>query len=79
MLLSEHTDDLATLYEEGRDADFFRSKAELISKLSHYVQDDALRQSIAEAGCRRVWTDGHDVVSRMRELLVRIEELKSRI
>lgn len=79
MLLSEYSNDLATLYEEGRDADFFRSKEELIKKLRRYVQDDLLRRSIAEAGCRRVWADGHDVVSRMGQLLVRIEELKSRI
>jgi spore maturation protein CgeB len=79
MLLSEHSDDLATLYEEGREADFFRSKEELIKKLRRYVQDDLLRNSIAEAGYRRVLADGHDVISRMSQFLVRIEKLKSEI
>jgi spore maturation protein CgeB len=79
MLFSQYTDDLATLYEEGREADFFRSKEELIDKLRRYVHDDLLRRSISEAGQRRVWKDGHDVVSRMRRLLVWIEELKLRI
>jgi spore maturation protein CgeB len=78
MLFSEYTDDLATLYEEGRDIDFFRSKEELIDKLRRYVQDDLLRQSIAEAGYRRVWADGHDVVSRMRQWLIWAEELRAR-
>ncbi len=78
MLLSEYSDDLATLYKEGHEADFFRTKEELVEKLLRYIQDDFLRQSTAEAGYRRVVTDGHDVVSRMRQLLSWIEELKGR-
>jgi spore maturation protein CgeB len=78
MLLSEYTDDLATLYEEGRDIGFFRSKEELVFNVRRYVQDDALRQSVAEAGYRRVWAGGHDVVSRMRQWLIWAEELRTR-
>jgi spore maturation protein CgeB len=76
VLLSEYSDDLATLYEEGREADFFRSKEELVLKLRRYVQDVALQQSVAEAGYRRVWADGHDVVSRMGQVVIWTNEMK---
>ncbi|MEJ2671402.1 MAG: glycosyltransferase [Deltaproteobacteria bacterium] len=76
MLLSEYTDDLATLYVEGEEAEFFRSKQELIAKLRRYVADEALRRRVAEAGYRRVVADGHDVVSRMRQVITWVNELR---
>jgi spore maturation protein CgeB len=75
MLLSEYSDDLATLYIEGVEAEFFRSKDELIDKLNRYVPNEALRQNVAEAGYRRVMADGHDVLSRMRQVISWVNEL----
>ncbi|MFH0798560.1 MAG: glycosyltransferase [Pseudomonadota bacterium] len=75
MMLSEYSDDLATMYKEGRDVEFFRSREELVAKLRRYVHDDPLRQSVAAAGFKRAWEDGHDVVSRMRQLLVWINDV----
>ncbi len=69
MMLSEHSDDLATLFAEGRDADYFRSTEELISKLTLYVGDENLRRAVAQAGRLRVKADGHDLESRLRDLL----------
>ncbi len=68
-MLSEYSEDLSGLYREGLEADFFRSKQELIEKLRVYLSDDDRRKSVAEAGYQRVRTDGHDVVSRMRQVL----------
>lgn len=76
MMLSEYTDDLASLFREGVEADFFRSPDELIAKLRLYINDDTLRQTVAEAGYRRVYADGHDVVSRMRQMLNWVQEIK---
>lgn len=69
LMLSEFSDDLASLFAPGVDADYFRDPAELIAKLRLYVNDDARRQAVAAAGLQRVWADGHDVVSRIRALL----------
>jgi hypothetical protein len=69
MMLCEYSQDAASLFTEGRDADYFRDKAELIDKLRRYLGDDVLRRSVAQSGLRRVHADGHDVVSRMRRLL----------
>jgi spore maturation protein CgeB len=76
MLLSEYTEDLATLYTEGVEAEFFRSNDELIVKLQRYVSDEALRLRVAEAGYQRVVADKHDVISRMRQVLAWVNEIR---
>jgi spore maturation protein CgeB len=76
MLLSEYSDDLATLYREGVEAEFFRSPQELTAKLRRYVPDEARRRSVAEAGYRRVVADGHDVISRMGQVITWVNELR---
>lgn len=67
--LSEYTDDLATLFEEEQEIVFFRSPEELVDKAQFYLRHDALRERIALAGQRRIWSDSHDVNSRMQEVL----------
>ncbi len=78
LLLSEYSDDLASLFEEAVDAEYFRSREEFRSKLRHYLVDaEAARVRVAQAGCLRVSRDGHDVVSRMREVVLQIEEIRN--
>lgn len=79
LLLSEYSDDLATLYQEGVEADFFRTKEELIQKLKRYIENDQLRHSVAEAGYYRIIHDGHDVISRMQQVLEWVYQFKSDI
>lgn len=74
-LLSEYSDDLATLFVEGVEAELFRDRDELLATIGHYLADDEARQAVAAAGRRRVVADGHDVVSRMAEALQAIEEV----
>ena len=76
VLVSEHSDELATLYNSGVEADFFKSKQELIQILHRYVNNEAYRKSVAEAGYARVVADGHDVISRMKKGLKWLEEIK---
>ena len=69
LMLSEYSDDLATLFVEGREADYFRSREEMIHKLRLYLDDKEQRESVARAGLLRMTRDGHDVKSRMADLL----------
>lgn len=64
-MLSQYTDDLASLFQPGKEALYFKNVAELLEKLKLLIDDPRLQESIAEAGFRRVWADGHDVRSRM--------------
>ncbi|WP_084201359.1 CgeB family protein [Geobacter pickeringii] len=75
-MLAEYSDDLASMYREGVETEFFRSKDELINKLHHYLADDEARLAIAAAGKHRVNEDGHDVVSRVKQVLSWVAEVK---
>ncbi|MDA8117002.1 MAG: glycosyltransferase [Actinomycetota bacterium] len=76
MMLSEYSDDLASLYLEGVEAAFFRTPAELVAKLASYLADDRRRESVAAGGYRRVWADGHDVLSRTKALVGWVSALR---
>ena len=76
VLLSEYTDDLAGLYAPDKEAVYFRDEIELMEKLELYLGDDARRIEVAHAGHQRVQADGHDVVSRMRQVVAWIAECR---
>jgi spore maturation protein CgeB len=69
LLLSEYSDDLASLYRAGEEADFFKNKEEMIQKIKIYLGNDELRRRVAENGNKRAIIDGHDIVSRMAKVL----------
>jgi hypothetical protein len=73
MLLSEYSDDMASLYSVGKEAEFFKSKQEMIDKVKLYLKDDNLRRRVAAAGQQRVINDGHDIVSRMARVIEQVE------
>jgi hypothetical protein len=77
LLLSEYSDELASLFRAGEEADFFKSKEELIQKLRLYVDNGPLCKFVAQAGYDRVYADGHDVVSRMKQVLEWVEQSKA--
>ncbi|NQV69334.1 MAG: glycosyltransferase family 1 protein [Pseudohongiella sp.] len=65
-MLSQYTDDLASLFKPGEEALYFESAKELLAKLRVLVEDEGLRSRLATAGYMRVHSDGHDVSSRMQ-------------
>jgi spore maturation protein CgeB len=77
-LLSEYTEDLASLYEEGKEIEFFRSKQEMLDKIQYYLTHEDERNRIALNGYKRVQKDGHDVVSRAKQFLQIVETAKKR-
>jgi len=78
LMLSEYTEDLASLFKAGEEADFFNSPSELAEKLEIYLHDETLRARVAAAGRRRVALDEHDVVSRMRSVIEWVKELQEK-
>jgi len=73
LMLSERTADLESLFRPGIEADYFDDEASLLAQLRRYLGDDALRARVAAAGRARLIADGHDVDSRMRDLLDWVE------
>lgn len=68
-MLSQRTDDLSGMFIEGEEVAFFSNTTELIDNLRYLLADDTARQRIAEGGYSRVYRDGHEVTSRMRQWL----------
>lgn len=66
-MLSERSAELAGLFKEDEEAVFFSSPNELVQKVRSLLGNDDRRRGIGSAGRERCLTDGHDVVSRMRE------------
>ncbi|MBT7444752.1 MAG: glycosyltransferase [Methylococcales bacterium] len=72
VMLAERTDDLMQLFKEDEEACFFSSPEELVRKAQWLINNPDIRESIAQAGLRRVWADRHDVTSRARKFLQKI-------
>jgi len=66
-LLAERTPVMQTLYDEGKEAEYFSSPTELVDKCQYYMRNEDLRQRIAEAGHHRCMVSGYDMLSRMRQ------------
>jgi spore maturation protein CgeB len=69
VMLAERTDDLMQFFKEDEEACFFSSPEELVRKAQWLINNPDIRERIAQAGLRRVWADGHDVVSRAKYFL----------
>lgn len=77
LLLSEYSKDLASLYRQGEEADFFSNIDEMINKIKRYLGDDEMRKTIAEAGRKRVIHDQHDVVSRIKKVIEWVQAMQA--
>jgi spore maturation protein CgeB len=70
MMLAEYSDDLANnLFEEDKEAVYFRNREELLEKIKLYLQNDDKREQIGENGYKRLMKDGHEVTNRCEEIL----------
>ena len=79
LMLSEHTEDLARLFQPDSEALYFRSISEFIGQLNWVMGDAEKRSAIAKAGLSRVQEDRHDVVARMENLVGWISEIRSKL
>ena len=75
-MLAERTDDHLACFEEGREAEFFSSEEEMLRKLKYYLEHDDKRQDVAEAGYQRSLNSGYSNHSRIKQMLVVVEQVR---
>jgi spore maturation protein CgeB len=66
-LLAERTPEHLALFEEGREAEFFATPEELLTKCRRYLEDDGARAAIARRGHERCLCSGYSNSARLRE------------
>lgn len=76
-MLAEYSKDLAEMFAPGIEADYFTNKAELLTKIKHYLGHEEERKRIAAAGHERLMRDGHEVLDRAREILAVYDRYKN--
>ena len=77
MMISEYTEDLAmNMFKEGKEADYFRNKEELLKKLQYYLKEDGKRKEIAKAGFTRVQEEGYEIIDFAEKILQQLRNEK---
>ena len=68
-MLSEYTDDLNSMFKQGEEAEYFKTKEEMLQKIKYYLEYNEKRERIASGGYQRLLKDGHEVLDRVKEIL----------
>ena len=71
-MLAERTNEHLALFNAGTEADFFSSNEELLALCQKYLEDDGLREQIAEAGKRRTEIGNYSNDGMVRSILMRV-------
>jgi len=73
-MLAERTDEHLSLFEEGKEAEFFSTNKELLEKVRYYLTHEEDRGKIANAGRNRCLKSGYSYRDRLSEMLSIISE-----
>lgn len=73
MMIADRTEEHQEFFEEGREADFFSSKEELIDKVRFYLAHEAAREKVALAGYERCYRSQYSYSNRVLEVLTQLE------
>jgi hypothetical protein len=72
-LLAERTEDHLSLFEEGKEAEFFDSNEELKDKIRFYLVHEKARKKIATAGRLRCINSGYANTEQIKKILAEID------
>jgi spore maturation protein CgeB len=71
-MLAERSADHLRLFDEGKEAEFFESRDELLNKARHYLEDDDKREKIATAGRNRCVEGDYTHLNRVRFMMSQV-------
>ncbi|MFH0965715.1 MAG: glycosyltransferase [Planctomycetota bacterium] len=75
-LLGERNDEQLALFEEGKEAEFFSSREELLDKARFYLAHDDARRRLADAGCARCLSSPYSYRDRLKAMLAEVHALR---
>lgn len=76
LMMAPRTAELEKYFEDGKEAIYWDSTADLVNKVQYYLRHDQERMTIAEAGRIRLLKDGHDEYARARQVIAWYEQEK---
>ena len=79
MMCAPRTRELEQLFADGKEAVYFDSKEDLLQKIKYYLGNEEKRSTIAQAGRGRCIEGGNDEISRAKQLIDIIGEMRSGI
>lgn len=71
-MLAQRTPEHMALFEEGKEAEFFSSKEEMLEKIAYYLAHPVARERIAAAGRARCVSGGYDNGQRLAKIMAQI-------
>ncbi len=74
-MLAERTEEHQSLFEEGREAEFFSSDEELLDKVRYYLAHPGQRDKIAACGRKRCVKSGYNNHDRIKDMLKKAANL----
>lgn len=75
-MLADRTKEHLELFEEGKEAEFFSSKKELVEKVHYYLEHPQKRKDIAAAGRQRCVNSGYSFQDRLKGILEKVQEIR---
>lgn len=75
-MLADRTKEHLEFFEEGKEAEFFSSKKELVEKVHYYLEHPQKRKDIAAAGRQRCVNSGYSFQERLKDILEKVQEIR---
>ena len=68
-MLAERTKRHLEFFEEGKEAEFFGSNAEMLEKARYYLENNEKREKISRAGRERCMASGYSMRAQLDHIL----------
>ena len=72
--LHEYSEEVACLFEEGKEIEFFRNAEELNKKINYYLENPVLTAAIAKAGREKMFSENHFYLDRAAKIWRVVDE-----
>lgn len=69
MMVAPFNDDMASLYQDGKEAILYHDINDFVNKVKHFLQYESERATIADRGYFRVTNDKHEALDRVEEII----------